>query len=455
MRCIGRLMMGVLCCASAGGLDAATGDEALDAYAYRLELRTSADAFQRLVMPAAVYEHVAHADLRDLRVFNGAGEVVPFAFVPAVPSTPLVERRALVVYPVRVDEGIANANDVTLSLRASGGTMSLDVRTRDGRSVAGSRVAGYVIDASALDVPIGALVVTAGAADLNTRASIEASDDLASWRRVATAAPLLRLQMDGRTLLRDRVDLPAVHARYFRLTTDAPLPEPVTVEAQIGVHAAPPALPTRELEGTYAQAGAFEYDAQGPFDAAQVDLRLAAPNTVAPARVLGRADPNMPWRPVADAVFYRLGEPSREVRNPPVRVAGAAWRYWRVELDPRSGVTSASPPMLLVGWQPAEIVFASRGPAPFQLAYGRRDANPGALPIAILVPGFDARRGLGPDAAIATPAGAPQVGSRTALGLPVDFRRIALWGVLIVTVLVLGGLGVRLLREPPPPRDAG
>jgi len=442
-------------CASGGIAAAATRDEALDGYAYRLEVRTSGDAFQRIVLPAAVYEHVAHPDLRDLRVFNGAGEVVPYAFVPAVPSAPLLERRAVVVYPVRVEPGIADANDVTLALRASGGTVSLDVRTRDGRSAAGSRVAAYVIDASTLDVPIGALVVTAGSGDLNTRVSVEASEDLASWRRVATSVPLLRLQMDGRTLSRDRVDLPAVRARYLRLTSDGPLPEPVTVDAEIGVQAAPPALPLREVPGVYADSGAFEYDVQGHFDAVQLDLRLAAPNTVAPARVLGRDDANAPWRPVADAVFYRLGEGTREVRNPPVRVAGATWRYWRVELDPRSGVTSASPPVLMLGWHPAEIVFASRGPAPFDLAYGRRDANVGALPIAMLVPGFDAHKGLGPDVALATAAAEPQVGSRTALGLPVDFRRIALWSVLVVTVLVLGGLGVRLLREPTRPRDAG
>jgi hypothetical protein len=30
----------------------------------------------------------------------------------------------------------------------------------------------------------------------------------------------------------------------------------------------------------------------------------------------------------------------------------------------------------------------------------------------------------------------------------VDWKRIALWTVLVVTVLVLGGLGLRLLRQP-------
>ena len=125
-----------------------------------------------------------------------------------------------------------------------------------------------------------------------------------------------------------------------------------------------------------------------------------------------------------------------------------------MEIDPRSGVTSASPPKLLLGWQAAEIVFPARGAAPFELAFGRRDASPGALPIGTLVPGFDAARGLSADAGHATADAAPQVANRSALGTAVDYRRVALWAVLILTVIVLGILGARLLRQPDAPRDA-
>ena len=446
----------LLGCAAAQPLRAAAAEDALDAYAYRLPLRVDTRAFQRIVLPASVYEHVAHADLRDLRVFNAAGEIVPYAFVPPVPQPPPVARRAVPAYPLRVDASAGDLGDFTLSLRASGGGMTLDVRARDGRVVRGARVAGYVLDASALDVPIQALVVSlAGESDVNARLRVDASDDLATWRGVASGAPLLRLRVEGRTLLRDRIVLPAVRVRYLRIAADEgqALPELAGIDAEIGAPAVERRLPQRDLTATYVDPGAFEYDAGGPFDAAEVNLRLAAANTVAPARILVRDDPKVAWRRLADGVFYRLGEGRNEVRNPPLEVTGAAYRYWRVELDPRSGVTSASPPVLLIGWQPSEIVFASRGPGPFELAFGRRDATGGALPIAVLVPGFDARTGLAVDAGVAAPDAAPQVGNRSALGAPVDFRRAALWAVLVITVIVLGILGVRLLRHPEPPHD--
>jgi len=432
----------------------AAGDDTLDAYAYHLALKADSRPFERVVLPSTVYEHVAHADLRDVRVFNAAGEIVPYAFVPPLPAPAPVARTALAAYPLRVDATTSDLGDFTLSLRTGPGTTTLDVRARDGRAVPGVRVAGLVLDASALEAPIHALVVTLPAGgDVNARLRVEASDDLATWRTLASGAPILRLGVGGQTLVRDRIPLPGVRARYFRISAGDGLPmiELAGVEAETGAPPAPRTLPARDLVGTYVEPGAFEYDASGPFDVAEINLRLAAPNTVVPGQVLVRSDPKEPWRRLTDAVFYRLGEGSSEVTNPPLATSGAAYRYWRVQLDPRSGVTSASPPALVLGWQPAQIVFTSRGPAPFELAFGRRDVAPGALPIAVLVPGFDARTGLTADAGVATADGVPQLGNRSALGVPVDFRRAALWTVLVVTVVVLGVLGVRLLRQPSPP----
>ena len=432
-------------------------DDTPDAYAYRLPLRSGSQPFQRLVLPAAVYEHLAHADLRDLRVFNAAGEVVPYAIVPPAPLAPQVARHALEAYPLRTDTAARDVGDLALSLRASNGRVTLDVRSRDGRPVTGTRVAGYVLDASGVDAPLAALVVTpAGEADVNARVRIDASDDLATWRGVARDAPLLRLRVGGRVLARDRVELNGLRAKYLRIAgaDGDTLPEIATVEAEVGTAAPAPALPVREVAGAYADDHAFEYDAGGLFDVAEASLRLAAPNTIVPAQISVRQDARAPWRHVADGVFYRIGEGKDELRSPPLAVRGAPFRYWRVELDPRSGVTSASPPTLLLGWQAAEIVFPARGAAPFELAFGRRDAAPGALPIGTLVPGFDASRAMPADAGRATAEATPQVANRSALGTAVDFRRAALWAVLIVTVIVLGVLGVRLLREPQPRRDA-
>ena len=52
-------------------------------FAFGIPLATEGDdAFYRVELPAAVYTGAVRSDLGDMRVFNGDGAVVPFAFVP-------------------------------------------------------------------------------------------------------------------------------------------------------------------------------------------------------------------------------------------------------------------------------------------------------------------------------------------------------------------------------------
>ena len=61
-------------------------------FAYRMRVVGTADAAAyRVALPLALYRKIAHADLADLRVFNGNGEPVPFAVER---RTPLANVRA-------------------------------------------------------------------------------------------------------------------------------------------------------------------------------------------------------------------------------------------------------------------------------------------------------------------------------------------------------------------------
>jgi hypothetical protein len=111
-------------------------------------------------------------------------------------------------------------------------------------------------------------------------------------------------------------------------------------------------------------------------------------------------------------------------------------------------------------------VFAARGEAPFQLAYGSRDAKPAAFGIATLVPGYKDEatldlRSAQPAAKPAAPAigaartAAPQaLGGAAATRERIDWKRWALWASLVLGVAVLGLMAFRLGRQmskPPAP----
>jgi len=100
-----------------------------------------------------------------------------------------------------------------------------------------------------------------------------------------------------------------------------------------------------------------------------------------------------------------------------------------------------------VGWQPPELVFAARGGAPFMLAYGKHNATAGALPVATLIPGYDAARGLPESVGVAQASASTQLGGPSRLRAPLDTKRWMLWAILVLGAAILGWMAFRLSRQ--------
>jgi Protein of unknown function (DUF3999) len=214
----------------------------------------------------------------------------------------------------------------------------------------------------------------------------------------------------------------------------------------------------RDVEGVAVRdmPGSFEFDFGGTFPVDRVTLLLPEANTVAPAELYVRASAKDEWRAIASAVFYRLRHDGGEIANPSLAVGNGDYRYWRVRIDPKSGIGTQSP-RLSFGWYPGELVFAARGNAPFELAYGNARVGSSALPIETLVPGFDrATRGPGsfPSAHAGAVSAAP---SNRMLEEPLDMKRWLLWASLALAAIVLGWMAYSLSRQmrtrPPPNAD--
>jgi hypothetical protein len=205
----------------------------------------------------------------------------------------------------------------------------------------------------------------------------------------------------------------------------------------------------REIAGSAVAGkdGDFEYDLGGAFPIDRIAVDLAEINSVVPSQLFARATPKDEWRPVLTTVFYRLGEAGGEVTSPPVPVAGNDRRYWLIRTDPRAGAAGRAPPRMRAGWRVPELVFATRGGAPFMLAYGSHNAQQGTLPIATLIPGYDAAKGLPSSVALAQPGVVTQLGGPARLRVPLDAKRWLLWAILVLGAGILGWMAYRLARQ--------
>jgi Protein of unknown function (DUF3999) len=421
---------------------------------------TTPEALHRLTLPFEVYRD-ARRDLGDLRLFNAQGEALPSAFAGETQATreapPAV---SLPIFPVAAAPGRERTfNDLDVVVRSNPDGTIVSVHG-SARGATTSRPAAWLLDASQFRKPVRALVLEWDVMPGTeiAKVTVQASDDLKAWRTLAARAPVVRLEQSGQTLLQPRVELGAQRMKYLRVTAE---PAAFMLRA---VHAEPEEVvkPAARLSRTVpASAGTkpgeylFDLGASLPVEA----IRVVLPNlnSVAPFAVASREGESGTWQPVTSATFYKLIRDGAEIQSPAIEIGRRTARYWSIRLDPRSPGIGNPPPTLEVQWRPAQLVFVARGAAPYQLAFGNREARAAVLSVSELIPGYEQGDELKLAAATLGEVRATGVADgpwRRLIG-DANPRKLVLWGVLIAAVLALGGMARRLRREMRSPGEGG
>ncbi len=441
--------------ALAGPVAAAGSEREQFAYALPIEIWAGAPA-QWLDLPLTVYRDAVDPALRDLRVLNGKGEVVPFALQrpPQGVARPATELR-LPLFPLRGDPVSALAA-LRLDLRA--GSTSLEVR--GGAYTPEAPLAAYLIDAQQVGEAFETFVfeLLADTADFSVSAVLEASDDLVDWRTVSARVPLARLRHAGGIFENRSVSIRPTRARFWRLS--APPGGTLPVLAGVlgmrvsGIVPVDRQVLTAAGERSGVPGGyGFDLGAQVPVD--RLELELPDVNTVAQVEYFARRTTGEPWSFVARAAVHRLQTPADELRSAPLAIPAQACRYWQVVVDPRGGGLGTGVPSLRAGWLAHRVLFVARGAGPFELVYGNFAAQNAEVALDVLLPGG----AMSADAVLAQPlarAGTPRLaGGVERLQAPPpagNWRLGLLWAALGVGVLSLAAVAWRLARQM---RDGG
>jgi hypothetical protein len=130
-------------------------------------------------------------------------------------------------------------------------------------------------------------------------------------------------------------------------------------------------------------------------------------------------------------------------------------RQVKLELDERGGGLGSSSPTLRFGLRAPQVVFLARGDGPFTLAIGNAAAKPADLPIATLIPDFTPQKmnSLGRAEADNTQVKLIPMSPDDASGI--DWKRVGLWSVLVLGVMLLGWMAFSTLRASPSKARAG
>lgn len=417
---------------------AAPGVEDFDV---RLAIEAPADAsLLQLNLPADVYRAVRHADLRDVRIFNTAGEAVPMARLPRPTETQALRvERPLVALPARA---AAVRDGVTVH---ASGAASVRVEVDGAVPAAVSALPGYLLEVKDVDAAVDALVlIWPEATPFEAAVRVQASDDLQQWRTVVYRTALLSLGEGEARIVQDRIALPAVRSRYLRVDWVG-TPPPVTLQRAVLVNqrrTAPVAREWVELSG-HADGKTIDFTSPGLFPVEALRLVPAGDSDVISARVASRAAVSSRWQWRARTVGYRLQQAGGVDEGEATTIASTRDPLWRITLDADAAVA----PRLALGWTPESVAFVARGAGPYTLAVGHASAPSVWQAPGQVVPGFGSDRAAALVSARVLSGEAPVAAAPRE---PAPWQAGShwwLWGALLLGVGVLGAMARGLWRE--------
>ncbi len=427
-------------------------------FAYGMALQTDGkDGVYKVSMPLDVYKVVRHADLRDVRVFNADGEVVPHVVTRSAGSVSLKsEPIELPRFPVYASAQ-SKLGDLDLQIKRDSQGTVINLNNRS--SVAGqNKLVGYLLDGNKVGPAVKEIELQWSDTIANYVGSVtvEASNDLATWRTLAKDTPITRMKFGDHMLDQRRVKFAATPLIYLRVSStsssesEANLPElmrVLAIPADISTEA-PRTWSTIAGKPVANQPGEYEFDigAQVPIDRIQVELPQM--NTLVQAELLARANEKEAWQTVAQTTAYRIIQSGRQFNSDDILINRDGRRHWLLKVAQQGGGLGKDNPSLKVGWLADQILFFARGRGPFQLTYGGEGVKSGEVPISTLMTTVDGKGGI--------QAQSINLGAPTALGGdarlertpdPFPWKKWILWGVLGLGVILMGWMASRLMGQ--------
>jgi hypothetical protein len=369
---------------------------------------------------------------------------------------------------------------------------------------------GWLLDASAADFALERLILDwSGEREGFFRFAIAGSDDLEHWRDWGQGQ-IAQLNFDGQSIAQREIPLPRRKARYLRLLWQDVTHAAGLRGARLSGAATDVVVESAPLTWSQALAGEAVPGREGEFvwhfpvslPLERVSIVMDEANTLAPVVISGRDfQPPAPaaerpkgrplaaeilrgerrvrdvfrgrsrerakdiaWRPLASGVVYRLSASMGEQMETELDLPGVPVNQLRLRVDPRGGGLGAQTPLIRVALTPRELTFLARGAAPYRLGVGRAEAQAADLPLSTLIPSgigqatASGRLGHAVIAAAPLPqaeppaASAPKAREAGAESGGLGERKIVLWGILLVGVLLLAGMIGSLLLKKDNPR---
>lgn len=427
-------------------------------FAYSAKLSTAnVTPYYELEIPQVVYQQVSRDDLGDIRVFNGAGQVVPHGLRDVTPEKiTQLKTRAVPYFPLYKKAGDSNG-DLHLNIQRSESGEVIDIKSSIATLETTEKLSGYLIDLRHWKQSVDKLKfswqVPKGTSFIR-KLNIASSNDLTKWKRISADAALVNLSYQNYQLLEDVIKLSVPTSKYLRIqfADDKPGVAITSIEVSNTEFSQQQKQNWKQAKVVINKDSAGEYLFQYSLKASLRKLRIKLPenNTVVNAKVFSRGNETKPWQYRGSALLYRLSVDGVNIQQSELTVNTSRDNNWKLQIDQQGGGIGSGLPEIELAWQPQQLVFVARGEPPYKLAWGSAQVIPVTQNASRLLVGA----GEDGNNAMLSKAGWLEASvmpvNLTALESPekpINWRQGLLWAVLIIAAAILIWMAVRLMNK--------
>ncbi|MFZ6751294.1 DUF3999 family protein [Undibacterium sp. Ren11W] len=443
--------------------------------------------FFRLNLPVTIYPTASHVDLRDVRIRNASGDLVPYAWLQHETAAPQILSSAATIYPLtpRGNRSATEASNLSLEFKQNSDGSLLRIQTKTALTTGAG--ADSIIDVSQIK---GSLLQARLELDEHAEGlfplSIDASDDLQHWRGISSDEQIVVLKRQGAKIEKLSLDLYGNRGKFLRLhwhdATAAISIKSVTIDSLQQNEVPAPLQWSPVIKATSCSENYCDYPlpVNTPLDSLRINL--SETNTLASVTVSGQrparsedvrplrhhplyvlrhkraaAENNSAARTIlAQTVSYRLSLSNGEARSENLSMDGAIYTHLRLQTQGPISMLGQTAPSIEVASMPRSLIFLGRGASPFSLSWGADETTGGALALSTLMPGYQSEQAV--NAEVATVEIPLALISVTAIAekyktlgeaekLSKSENKFWLWAALAAGLLLLAGMAWSLFNS--------
>jgi hypothetical protein len=414
-------------------------------FAYGIDVTLGEHQLYEFTVNEAIYNSLQYDDIRDVRIFDASGVIVPVKIFNVFPDkysevVHTQNKESLTFFPI--SENLQKPlQDLNIYVKRNDAGTIVNINSSPTAGLQQTNTY-YIVDMGERDnVELNALeILWDGDKTPKSMVTVQTSDDLTHWQSSGEGA-VFQLRHNEQVLSHNMVPIFGLK-RYLKIQLDHAallgINSVINKTAMINVASAIGQATLHKQTPTQ-----FYYHILGKYPVHSLHIFPQQDDAIYTIQLISGTQADVQNHTHFRGSIYKLNSGNQSFTTDPVPLAGRRDSYWRIDVV-ESNQANITPPTFEFAYYPHHIRFLSNQAGQYTIAFGSalvKNFSP-AIP-----PEIDQHESRAQILDLSTAHAISGDGKLIPLQPPKNYQKLVLWAVLAVVLLIMGFMVVRLLKH--------